>query len=119
MSRELLKGEKDKIKLVWNPYKRVVRYFVSLIAPLVIENPEWGLIRKFTYNDSTCKKKISFKHFFHYLHVNGADSDYLNLHYSQQCIQGEEEFVTNYIYLKDFSNEIPKIEININCSLSY
>lgn len=60
------------------------------------------------------QKKKSFKHFLHYLHANGADSDYLNPHYSQQYIQGEEEFVTNYIYLENFSNEISKIENKYN-----
>lgn len=114
LSRELLKGEKDTLKLVRNPYKRAVSSFVSLIAPPGIENPEWEPIRKFIYNDSTCKKKISFKHFLHYLHANGADADYLNPHYSQQYIQGEEEFVTNYIYLEDFSNEISRIETKYN-----
>ena len=64
LSRELLKGEKDTLKLVRNPYKRAVSSFVSLIAPPGIENPEWEPIRKFIYNDSTCKKKISFKHFY-------------------------------------------------------
>ncbi len=54
------------------------------------------------------KRKNHLNIFLHYLHANGADSDYLNPHYSQQYIQGEEEFVTNYIYLENFSNEISK-----------
>ncbi len=104
LSRELLEGEKDTLKLVRNPYKRAVSSFVSLIAPSDIENPEWVSIRTFSYSDSTCKKKISFKHFLHYLHANGADSDYINPHYSQQYFQGEEGFVPKYMYLENFSN---------------
>ncbi|EOP91368.1 hypothetical protein IGM_02014 [Bacillus cereus HuB4-4] len=38
--RELLKEEKETLKLVRNPYKRAVSSFVSLIAPPGIENPE-------------------------------------------------------------------------------
>lgn len=114
MSREFQKGEKDTLKLVRNPYKRPVSSFVSLISPLGIENPEWEPIRKFIYNDKTCKKKISFKHFLHYLHANGADSEYLNPRYTQQYIQGKKEFVTNYLYLEDFPNEISKIETKYN-----
>ena len=36
--------------------------------------------------------------------------DDVNPHYVQQYIQDEEEFVTNYIYLENFSCEISSLE---------
>lgn len=34
----------------------------------------------------------------------------VNPHYVQQFVQAEEEFVTNYIYLENFSSEISNLE---------
>lgn len=34
----------------------------------------------------------------------------VNPHYVQQYVQAEEEFVTNYIYLENFSSEISNLE---------
>ncbi len=36
--------------------------------------------------------------------------DQMDSHFTQQYIQGEEEFVTNYIYLENFNTEISKLE---------
>lgn len=36
--------------------------------------------------------------------------DEVNPHYVQQYIQDEERYVTDYIYLENFSDEIAKIE---------
>lgn len=64
LSRELLKGEKDTLKLVRNPYKRAVSSFVSLIAPPGIDNPEWRPIRKFICNDVHAKRKYHLNIFY-------------------------------------------------------
>ncbi len=36
--------------------------------------------------------------------------DQVDPHFTQQYIQGEEEFVTNYIHLENFNTGISKLE---------
>ena len=84
--------------------------FVSLIAPPYIENPEWKPIRKFLYQDENSSKGLSFKQFLYYLFINDAQGNDINPHFTQQYIAGEEEYVTNYIYLENFYQEMKALE---------
>lgn len=110
LANALNTNEKQAYKLVRNPYKRTVSSFLSLIAPPHIEHPEWKPIRYFLYQDENCNKKISFKLFLYYLKAHMTNLDAVNPHYVQQYIQDEEKFVTNYIYLENFSSEISNLE---------
>ncbi|PEL32357.1 sulfotransferase family 2 domain-containing protein [Bacillus toyonensis] len=102
--------EKNTYKLVRNPYKRAVSSFTSLISPPNIYHPAWRHIRLFLYGDETCNKPISFKLFLYYLRAHMTKLDEVDPHYIQQYIEGEEEFVTNYIYLENFNTGISKLE---------
>ncbi|MEC2713935.1 sulfotransferase family 2 domain-containing protein [Bacillus cereus] len=102
--------EKNTYKLVRSPYKRAVSSFTSLISPPNISHPAWKPIRLFLYGDETCNKPISFKLFLYYLRAHMNKLDEVDPHYSQQYIEGEEEFVTNYIYLENFNTGISKLE---------
>ena len=102
--------KKDTYKLVRNPYTRAVSSFFSLIAPPYIENPAWKPIRKFYYGDDICNKPISFKIFLYYLKVKMTDLEQVDSQLIPQYVQGEEEFVTKYIYLENFSTEIVNLE---------
>ena len=105
-----LYAKKDTYKLVRNPYTRAVSSFFSLIAPPYIENPAWKPIRKFYYGDDICNKPISFKIFLYYLKVKMTDLEQVDSQLIPQYVQGEEEFVTKYIYLENFSTEIVNLE---------
>ncbi|MFD6511195.1 sulfotransferase family 2 domain-containing protein [Bacillus sp. NPDC060175] len=110
VATELQLKEKHTYKLVRNPYKRAVSSFLSLIPPPHIKHPEWKPIRHFLYHDENCNKKISFKLFLYYLKAHMKNLDAVNPHYAQQYVPDEEEFVTNYIYLENFSSEISNLE---------
>ena len=100
---------KETFKLVRNPYRRAVSSFVSLIAPPYIENPEWKPIRKF-YIKMKTPPNFSFKQFLYYLFINDAQGNDINPHFTQQYIAGEEEYVTNYIYLENFDQDMKALE---------
>lgn len=106
----LREKQKETFKLVRNPYRRAVSSFVSLIGPPYMENPEWKPIRKFLYQDENSPKGISFKQFLYYLFMKGAHASDINPHFTQQYIAGEEEYVTNYIYLENFDQEMKELE---------
>lgn len=110
LAKALYSKEKDTYKIVRNPYARTVSSFFSLIAPRYINNPAWKPIRSFYYGNDNCNKPISFKIFLYYLKAQMADLEQIDPHYLQQYVQGEEEFVTNYIYLEKFSTEIRNLE---------
>ncbi len=42
--------------------------------------------------------------------MKGAHASDINPHFTQQYIAGEEEYVTNYIYLENFDQEMKKLE---------
>ncbi|MDI5788892.1 hypothetical protein PO124_12130 [Bacillus licheniformis] len=46
----------------------------------------------------------------HHLKDLGTDINAIDRHLGPQYIEGEEEFVTNYIYLEQFSAQIREIE---------
>ncbi|GAB6507515.1 sulfotransferase family 2 domain-containing protein [Bacillus paranthracis] len=106
----LREKQKETFKLVRNPYRRAVSSFVFLIAPPYIENPEWKPIRKFLYQDENSSKGLSFKQFLYYLFINDAQGNDMNPHFTQQYIAGEGEYVTNYIYLENFYQDMKALE---------
>lgn len=112
----LLNSNMEVIKLVRDPYKRAVSSFLELSheGPLKIEShfayKEWRRIREIIYNDKNSVMGISFKQYLYYLKEVGVDVDSINGHFAQQYIEGEEQFVTKYIYLEDFDNEIRELE---------
>lgn len=110
LAAALYTKKKDTYKLVRNPYTRAVSSFFSLIAPPYIENPAWKPIRSFYYGTNNCNKPISFKIFLYYLKEKMTDLEQVDPHLIQQYVPGEEEFVTEYIYLENFSNEIVRLE---------
>ncbi|KIV75900.1 glyoxalase [Bacillus mycoides] len=110
LSVALRDKQKETFKLVRNPFRRAVSSFVSLIAPPYVENEEWKPIRKFLYQNENSPKGISFKQFLYYLFTKGAHANDINAHFTQQYIAGEEEYVTNYIYLENFDQEMKELE---------
>ncbi|PEM58204.1 sulfotransferase family 2 domain-containing protein [Bacillus wiedmannii] len=110
LAAALYSKEKDTYKIVRNPYTRAVSSFFSLIAPPYIENPAWEPIRGFYYGNSICSKPISFKIFLYYLKSQMTDLEQVDPHFTPQYVPGEEAFVTNYIYLENFSTEIVRLE---------
>ncbi|ARW58527.1 beta-galactosidase [Bacillus phage Carmel_SA] len=110
LAAALYAKRKDTYKLVRNPYTRTVSSFFSLIAPPYIENPAWKPIRCFYYGDDNCNKPISFKIFLYYLKAQMKDLEQIDPHLMQQYVPDEEEFVTKYIYLENFSTEIVHLE---------
>ncbi|MGR5907728.1 sulfotransferase family 2 domain-containing protein [Bacillus paranthracis] len=114
LAAALYSKEKDTYKLVRNPYTRAVSSFFSLIAPPYIENPAWNPIRNFYYGNQFCNKPISFKIFLYYLKAQMMDLEQVDPHLMQQYEPGEDEFVTKYIYLENFSTEIIRARTNIS-----
>ncbi|KFN01742.1 RNA methyltransferase [Bacillus clarus] len=112
LANTLQTKEKDTYKLVRNPYKRAVSSFFSLIPPPYFDTPEpdWRPIRRLLYGNESCNKKISFKLFLYYLKSHATNFEDVDPHLTPQYIQGEEEFVTNYIYLENFSDTVSNLE---------
>ncbi|GMR69231.1 MULTISPECIES: sulfotransferase family 2 domain-containing protein [Bacillus] len=105
----LLESKKHVCKLVRNPYTRAVSSFL-LLADNPYASPQWDSIRKCFYNDKHSKQGISFKQFLYYVQALGSNSQVIDMHFSQQYVQGEEAFIQRYIPLEDFNKQIPKIE---------
>lgn len=110
--------QKDTFKLVRNPYKRAVSSFIFYIPFLGIQNPIWNPMRKFLYNNENSHKGFSFKQFLYYLQHCKKNNLPVDPHFDQQYILGEEQFVTNYIYLEDFQSTIQALETKYNLKKS-
>ena len=65
---------------------------------------------KVLYQDENSSKGLSFKQFLYYLFINDAQGNDINPHFTQQYIAGEEEYVTNYIYLENFDQDMKALE---------
>ncbi|MED0906758.1 sulfotransferase family 2 domain-containing protein [Bacillus nitratireducens] len=112
--RALKDKDKNAYKLVRNPYKRVVSAFLFFIPFFEIQHPHWGPIKKYLYNNENSPKGFSFKQFLYYLQDSKKRDIAVNPHYAQQYIPGEEEFVTNYIYLEKFNMTMRALEMKYN-----
>ncbi|MBJ7946276.1 MULTISPECIES: sulfotransferase family 2 domain-containing protein [Bacillus cereus group] len=110
LANALQAKEKDTYKLVRNPFKRAVSSFISLIPAPYYESTEWKPIRRYLYGDESCNKKISFKLYLYYLKAHAPNFEGVNPHFTPQYIQGEEEFVTNHIYLENLSAHLSALE---------
>ncbi|HEQ3524818.1 TPA: sulfotransferase family 2 domain-containing protein [Bacillus cereus] len=109
LEMELLSLKKETIKLVRNPYKRAVSSFLVLYNnPYAVK--QWEDIKEYFYNDENIKRGISFKQFLYYVKDIGPKSIQLDQHFSQQYIEGEENFIKQYIKLENFNKEILNIE---------
>ncbi|WP_042357222.1 sulfotransferase family 2 domain-containing protein [Bacillus rubiinfantis] len=109
LMEQILSEQKDTVKLVRNPYKRAVSQFLILPSTKGIPNwdGEWEKIREFLYGDKNSDRGISFKQFLLYV------KDYpgvIDDHLTPQYLEGEEMFVSNYVYLESFSKQIRAIE---------
>ena len=69
-----------------------------------------GSIRHYFYNDKYSNQGISFKQFLYYVQAFGSNSLALDIHFSQQYVPGEENFIQCYIPLEDFNTQITKLE---------
>ncbi|WP_242238194.1 sulfotransferase family 2 domain-containing protein [Bacillus cereus group sp. BfR-BA-01316] len=105
----LLEAKKDVYKLVRNPYTRAFSSFL-LLADNPYASPQWESIRQCFYNDKYSKQGISFKQFLYYVQAFGSNSLALDIHFSQQYVQGEETLIKRYIPLENFNKQISKIE---------
>ena len=110
LAAALYSKEKDTYKLVRNPYTRACKFILLINRSPYIENPAWNPIRNFYYGYEFCNKPISFKIFLYYLKAQMMDLEQVDPHLMQQYEPGEEEFVTKYIYLENFSTEIIRLE---------
>ncbi|MGQ4706058.1 sulfotransferase family 2 domain-containing protein [Bacillus thuringiensis] len=106
--------QKNTYKLVRNPYKRAVSSFIFFIPFFEIQHPHWRPIKKFLYKNENGDKGFSFKQFLYYLLHNKETNIDVDPHYAQQYIPGEEQFVTNYIYLEKFNMTIRALEMKYN-----
>ncbi len=61
-------------------------------------DPQWESIRQYLYNDKYSNRGISFKQFLYY--IRGIRFQFLtmDIHFSQQYVPGEENFI-NTIFL--------------------
>ena len=114
----LLQG-KATIKLVRNPYQRVVSSFLGLARMSFFtkgtRKQEWQEIKKYLYNikkysDEGFEESISFKQYLYYLQGKGTKVSLINAHRAQQYIYDEETYVSDYLYLEDFRESIYNIE---------
>lgn len=106
---ELLKAEKDTVKLVRNPYKRAVSSFtIFKMTPEYI----WSQIRKEMgemFNSPEQKDTgFSFCQFLQYLkhNINKINDG----HFAPQYFMGEETYIKQYIYLENFEESIRELE---------
>ncbi|WP_407676513.1 sulfotransferase family 2 domain-containing protein [Perspicuibacillus lycopersici] len=105
----LLSGQKDTYKLVRNPYKRAVSQFLILSSTKGIPywEKEWEKIREFFYGNKASNRGISFKQYLIYVRdYPGVVDD----HFMPQYMEGEEQFVRDYIYLEQFTSQIRELE---------
>lgn len=108
--RGILGSRKAAYKLVRNPYHRAVSSFLVLSGNGPVAQREWGKIREFFYKDKNIKKGISFKQFLYYVLEVGSDIRGMDGHFSQQYVDGEEDFITDYLYLEKFIEMISIVE---------
>ncbi|HHL0974610.1 TPA: sulfotransferase family 2 domain-containing protein [Bacillus cereus] len=101
-------------KLVRDPYKRAISAFLFFIPFFEIQHPHWNPIKRYLYNNENSPKGFSFKQFLYYLQYNKEIDIAVDPHYAQQYVPGEEEFVTNYIYLENFDTTIRALEMKYN-----
>lgn len=116
--KALQTNQKKTYKLVRNPYYRAVSSFVAQIGPPEYQLPQWKPIKQFLYNNENSVKGFSFKQYLYYIQHVKKQQAYLDPHIDQQYIPGEEQCVTNYIYLEKFDMTIRALEMKYNLKKS-
>ncbi|TWK10744.1 hypothetical protein CHCC20440_1223 [Bacillus licheniformis] len=99
---DLREGKKDTYKVVRNPFRRAVSSFLAAIC-----SPNFICLFNSDINTG-----LSFTQFLHHLKDLGTDINAIDRHLGPQYIEGEEEFVTNYIYLSAHKSERLKTNTN-------
>lgn len=92
-----------------NSYTRAVSSFL-LLADNPYASPQWESIRHYFYNDKYSNRGISFKQFLYYVRALSSNTLAMDIHFSQQYVPDEENFIQHYIPLEDFNTQITKIE---------
>lgn len=112
MIDQILENRKPVIKLVRNPYTRVVSSFLAFVEQALIHKTNKNLVREWhkakRYID--IEDGISFKQFLYFLKINGVELGHIEGHIAQQYLKGEEEFIDKYIKIENFNKEISLIE---------
>lgn len=110
----LIKSEKDVYKLVRNPYKRAVSSFVMLNFDTMPNHPIWpdflSSMREYFYNNKNSNEGVSFKQYLQFLKIKGSDVYSVDGHFAQQYVEGEEKYISKYLYLEDYNDSIRQIE---------
>lgn len=116
MIDQILENKKSVIKLVRNPYTRVVSSFLAFVEQALFHQKNKNLIHEWykakKYID--IENGISFKQFLYFLKINGVELGQIEGHIAQQYLEGEEEFIDKYIKIENFSRDISLIEENNN-----
>ncbi|MDQ0271889.1 sulfotransferase family 2 domain-containing protein [Cytobacillus purgationiresistens] len=97
---DLLEGKKNTYKLVRNPYKRAVSSFYA-----VLYGPT---VRDHAFPNHT--EGFSFKEFLYLIKEKGVKPGEIDIHISQQFLDGEEHIVKDYIKVEDFQSSIKMLE---------
>ncbi|KAA6449396.1 sulfotransferase family 2 domain-containing protein [Bacillus swezeyi] len=100
LSKHLLENKKDAYKLVRNPFRRAVSSFLATIC-----SPNFICLF-----DRDIDTGLSFTEFLYQLRDLDSEIDSIDRHLGPQYLEGEEEFVNNYIYLEQFNAQIREIE---------
>lgn len=107
----LSSDEKPTLKLVRNPYSRAVSSFLHVVHYYddVLFSNLWTSL-----NNQNKNQGVSFKQFLYALKKVGSDINSIDGHIAQQYIEGEEQWVQQYIKLEHFNTSIPKLEKKYN-----
>jgi len=114
----LTSGSKHSIKLVRNPFQRAVSSFIDFVfVNLWNAEPEGS---KRCKNWKYCQEKfpshepgISFKQFLYCIQqLKNMNPQSLDFHIDGQYMEGEEEFIKEYVKLEDFDVAFQKLEMD-------
>ena len=109
-----LSGGKPAVKLVRNPFRRVVSGFLSVAKAPARHEPawvlgEWERIMKSPQIRIRPTEGVTFSQFLQYL-APKATREAVNAHFARQFVPGERRYCNNYIRLENLSDELRKLE---------
>ncbi len=115
--RLLRTRERTIVKLVRNPYERTVSSFLQVVRnanlPTQRRDREMALVRAAReragkpHGDALC---LSFRDFMRHVAAVGVSVGKINSHIAQQYLPSEEDYVSRYIKLENFAEEIKRLE---------
>ena len=116
--RLLRTRERMIVKLVRNPYERAVSSFLQVVRnanlPTQRRDREMALVRAAReragkpHGDALC---LSFRDFMRHVAAVGISIGKINSHIAQQYLPSEENYVSLYIKLENFAEEIKRLEV--------